>query len=525
MTTYLEQNPNELSRINNEKKYFTSDDDNIDGRCEYAKDRDRIVFSKAFRRLGRKTQAYTNSKGDHYRTRLSHTLEVAQIAQSIAKRLSLNVELSAAIAYGHDIGHTPFGHEGERALNDIMIGKDSLGGVIIQRFNHGGFKHNFNGLRMLNRIEEKYPKSAGMNLTWETMEGILKHTKFKNSNSFICRIDEYLDNYTQFFVDGNINILNFDNSVTLEGQIVAIADEIAQRQHDLDDGFMDSSLNIDMYSFISNLLSELDGLNCNTDDDEHKMICHNMICDLRRIQTDIKENTVGTDLARDLIVRWVLNYLIYDVSLHSKKSLAQDNLETFTFKDKKCFSKKYIEFSAFGEKVNEYFADYISSEIVNSYEINSQDGKAVFLIRRLFKAFHSNPRQMPKHVMENIYMKVRRISNESGNETFISQYVKCEDFHSIKKKDLDKLISILRLDAQSFQSGYSTDARDESFPAEILEFIEKNKGKIVYPSNNMGNDKLIYLLNHHYIFEICDFISGMTDNYCASEYKKLFQVD
>jgi len=526
----LGQEPNKYSRIHG-MQFFDKISDAIDKRCEFAKDKDRIIFSKAFRRLGHKTQIYTHSKGDHYRTRLTHTLEVAQIAQSIAKRLerfAINIELCTAIAYGHDIGHTPFGHEGERALNDIMTGRDTLGGVIKQQFNHGGFKHNFNSLRVLSKVEKKYPRRAGMNLTWETMEGILKHTSFRSktsNNKDAWRIKEYLDSYETYFVDSD-NLLEHDYPVTLEGQIVAIADEIAQRQHDLDDGFMDNSLNIQLPEFVRDLVDELERV-----DEKIKLrnIYGPMQKDLKKIKDYLDDKKADLEIAQDLIIRWLLNYLIYDITSHSENLLKSGNLEIFEFKDKKCFAKKYIEFSELGKAINVYCENYIRTEIVNSYEVNSQDEKAIYVIRRLFKAFHNNPRQMPKYVLENIYNNVRELSQKYNNPDFISRYIQADSLRRIKKQDLNKLIAILRLDADSFDNEYfaknTSDESNDNFPKEIKDLFAAYKTIVDPDSLTNDTDRFIYEMNHCYLFEICDYISGMTDNYCASEYKKLFQVD
>ena len=170
----------------------------------YQRDKDRIIYSTAFRRLEYKTQVFVNHEGDYYRTRLTHTLEVAQIAKSIARALSLNEDLVEAISLAHDLGHTPFGHSGEDALNDIM--KD-----------HGGFDHNTQGLRVVDFLEERYPTFPGLNLTHEVREGIIKHS-------------------TPFDKPRPSMPFESEGSPLLEIQVVDIADEIAYDNHDLDDG-------------------------------------------------------------------------------------------------------------------------------------------------------------------------------------------------------------------------------------------------------------------------------------------------
>lgn len=221
-------------------------------RNEFSHDRDRIIFSKAFRRLEHKAQIYSFEKGDHFRTRLTHTLEVVQIARSIARNLGLNEDLTEAIALGHDIGHTPFGHQGEYVLDEIMRGNDDLGGKITYKMDYGGFKHNFNSLRVLDIIETKFDKLNGLNLTWQVLDGILKHTKIvKDGKKWDVKrfIDpkDYLE-----------DIINLEFSATLEGQIVDIADEIAQRQHDLDDGLRDKDLRLDVEKIIGYINSEIE---------------------------------------------------------------------------------------------------------------------------------------------------------------------------------------------------------------------------------------------------------------------------
>ncbi|MDP3804892.1 MAG: dNTP triphosphohydrolase, partial [Candidatus Omnitrophota bacterium] len=170
----------------------------------YQRDKDRIIYSTAFRRLEYKTQVFVNHEGDYYRTRLTHTLEVSQIAKSIARALKLNEDLVEAISLAHDLGHTPFGHSGEDALHELMR-------------EHGGFDHNTQGLRVVDFLEQRYPDFPGLNLTYEVREGIIKHsTPFDRPRPAIP--------------------FESKGSPLLEIQVVDIADEIAYDNHDLDDG-------------------------------------------------------------------------------------------------------------------------------------------------------------------------------------------------------------------------------------------------------------------------------------------------
>jgi dGTPase len=258
--------------------------DNIEKRNEFARDRDRIIYSTAFRRLEHKAQVYSHEKGDHYRTRLTHTLEVMQISRGIARNLGLNEDLTEAIALGHDIGHTPFGHAGEEVLDGIMRGEDDLGGKLKYKIDYKGFKHNFHSLKVLDVIERKYEKEKGLNLTWQVLEGILKHTKthkkgktwdlsrfvknedffepFKYKNDYHKNTIKEISSKTNGVTPQsheilessllNVNLIKetIDYSLTLEGQVVYIADEIAQRQHDLDDGLRDVELRMNVLNLL-----------------------------------------------------------------------------------------------------------------------------------------------------------------------------------------------------------------------------------------------------------------------------------
>jgi len=185
-------------------------------RSEFQRDRDRIIHCAAFRRLEYKTQVFINHEGDLFRTRLTHSIEVAQIARSIARALQLNEDLSEAISLAHDLGHTPFGHSGQDALNDCMR-------------DHGGFEHNMQSLRVVDLLEERYADFTGLNLTFETREGILKHCSAKNARE--------LGELGQRFLQRT--------QPSLEAQVVNLADEIAYNHHDVDDGLRAGLISIE----------------------------------------------------------------------------------------------------------------------------------------------------------------------------------------------------------------------------------------------------------------------------------------
>ncbi len=191
------------------------------GRSEFQRDRDRIIHSGAFRRLEYKTQVFVNHEGDLFRTRLTHSIEVAQIGRSIARRLRLNEDLVEAISLAHDLGHTPFGHAGQEALNACM--KD-----------HGGFEHNLQSLRVVDVLEERYAAFDGLNLCFETREGILKHC----SPEHAAQLGEVGERF-----------LN-DRRPSLEAQIANLADEIAYNNHDVDDGLRSGLLTLEQLASV-----------------------------------------------------------------------------------------------------------------------------------------------------------------------------------------------------------------------------------------------------------------------------------
>ncbi len=200
---------------------FAEDRDGARGpRSEFQRDRDRIIHSIAFRRLRSKTQVFVAPDGDHYRTRLTHSLEVAQIGRVIARELGLDEDLTEALCLAHDIGHPPFGHAGEEALEEAMT-------------HAGGYDHNAHGIRVLARLESPYPGHPGLNLTWEMLEGMAKHNgPVMSSNWALAEIDEAFS-------------LELDQWPSLEAQVAAVADDIAYDNHDIDDGLRAGFLSLD----------------------------------------------------------------------------------------------------------------------------------------------------------------------------------------------------------------------------------------------------------------------------------------
>ena len=240
-------------------------ENHIDGRTCFQRDRDRILHSAAFRRLKHKTQVFLNEQGDYYRTRLTHTIEVSQISRSISFALHLNEDLTEAIALSHDLGHPPFGHAGEEILNEKMI-------------SFGGFDHNEQALRILCELEKRYPNFIGLNLCWETLDGIIKH------NGIIDRPRQFLkilDSKFQFDLNSN---------TSLEGQVAAIADDIAYLTHDFDDGLNSGILNIKQIKnlpIIDMIIREISNKFINITD---QFLAHEMV---RRLISVLVQDTIN----------------------------------------------------------------------------------------------------------------------------------------------------------------------------------------------------------------------------------------
>ena len=267
-------------------------------RSPYQRDRDRVIHSTAFRRLKHKTQVFVNTTGDHYRTRITHSLEVAQIARTLAKYFNLNEDLCETISISHDLGHTPFGHAGEDALNDCMA-------------LYGGFDHNIQTLRIVTLLENKYYNFKGLNLSVETIDGLVKH------NGRVLNQAKY-----EIILGKNFfrNKINFLNSPSLEAQLAGISDDIAYNSHDLEDGLRAKLYTIDDLKNIP-ILSKI--IN------KHKKF--------------IKQK--GIDLVLRQIIREIINEMVKDIILNTKKNIKKQKINTIKdiYESKSllvCFSKE-----------------------------------------------------------------------------------------------------------------------------------------------------------------------------------------
>ena len=259
-------------------------------RSPYQRDRDRILHSTAFRRLKHKTQVFVNTSGDHYRTRITHSLEVSQIARTLAKVFKLNEDLSETLSLAHDLGHTPFGHAGEEALNECML-------------NSGGFDHNIQTLRIVTLLENRYYNFKGLNLTFETLDGLIKHNGPILNKT---KLDKILGR--NFFK----NKINFNQSPSLEAQIASISDDIAYNSHDLEDG-----LNAKLFTL----------------KDISKIPILNSL--IKRHKTKIAKHS--QELVLRQIIREIINEMVKDVILNTNKNLKKNNIKNI----KDVYKSKY----------------------------------------------------------------------------------------------------------------------------------------------------------------------------------------
>jgi dGTPase len=310
-------------------------------RTVFQKDRDRILHTTAFRRLEYKTQVFVNYEGDYYRTRLTHTLEVAQIGRSLAAALGANVDLIEGICLSHDLGHSPFGHAGERVLNELMR-------------DHGGFDHNRQTYRIVTELEERYPGWPGLNLTHELLEGIVKHeSRYDISSS------EGYDPTTRG---------------SLEAQIANISDELAYSAHDLDDGLRAGLL----------VHEQLDGLEAWT------MLKESIHWDGIRFD----------DMIRHQLIRRLIGLEINDVITATDKRLAETGAQSPD--ELQRLPENVICNSAQFARMNDQLKNFLYDQLYRHYRVTRMSEKAYRFLRELFEAYVREPAQLPPEVRSRI---------------------------------------------------------------------------------------------------------------------------
>lgn len=304
-------------------------------RTQYQRDRDRVIHSRAFRRLEYKTQVFLNGTGDHLRTRLTHTMEVAAISRNIASALRLNTDLAETIALAHDLGHSPFGHKGETVLANLMKG-------------HGGFEHNQHSLRIVEFLEQKYPNYSGLNLSWEVREGLAKH-------------------FTAYDHPGKRKGFDAKNS-SLEAQIANLADEITYYSHDLDDG-LDSGLltekelakNVRVWAHAEKLVRQQYG-------------------------------KLPDESRRYIIIRTIIDMQIKDVVENSERLIAKAGVKSAD--DVRLCAKPLVQHTPERSKLNMELRKYLYKNLYYNPVVHEPNLRAVKMLRELFHYYFKHPKEI-----------------------------------------------------------------------------------------------------------------------------------
>ena len=343
-------------RFNIEKKTILRND--------FQRDRDRIIHSTAFRRLKHKTQVFVNTSGDHFRTRITHSLEVSQIARTLAKYFNLNEDLCETLSLAHDLGHTPFGHAGEEALNNCMK-------------NYGGFDHNIQTIRIVTTLENRYYKFKGLNLSFETLDGLIKHNGPVHN---LIKFNNILG--SKFFK----NKINFLTNPSLEAQIASISDDIAYNSHDLEDGLK------------SNLFKLKDLKNI-------------PILDKIIFKHKKKLNNHSIDLVVRQIIREIINEMVQDVIETTVKNLKFNNI--YTLNDILNSKNTIVSFSKKMNNFDSMIKNFLKQKMYFHRNVNVKTNYGKKIIKNLFLKIKNNPK---KYININKY-------NNSNLERIISDYI------------------------------------------------------------------------------------------------------
>jgi len=313
-------------------------------RSPFQRDKDRIIHSASFRRLKHKTQVFVNTEGDHYRTRITHSIEVAQIARSISRYLNLNEDLAETLSLAHDLGHTPFGHAGEDSLNECMM-------------DYGGFDHNLQTLRIVMFLENKYLKFVGLNLSIETLEGLLKHNGPVDDLNLVDSL---------IGVKNFKNLINFNIYPPLEAQISAISDDIAYNNHDIQDG-----INANLFKL-------------------EELVEINFFRDIYKKYKN-KINNQNYKIVTNQIIRDSIDLMIKDLINNTKRNLNYSKIKSF-----KDISKTNFLMVDFSDKVKDSENEiryFLKSKMYNNKNVLAKNNKGKLIIKKLFYKIKQNPRK------------------------------------------------------------------------------------------------------------------------------------
>ena len=334
--------PYAIKSINSKGRIYNEKENSI--RSPYQRDRDRIIHSSSFRRLKHKTQVFVNTEGDHYRTRLTHSMEVSQISRTLARSLGLNEDLCETLSLSHDLGHTPFGHAGEEVLNQCME-------------RHGGFNHNIQTLRIVTLLENKYYKFFGLNLTIETLDGLIKHNgPVKNLNLYNAILKKNLFK----------NKIVFHAFPSLEAQVAAISDDIAYNNHDLEDGLRAGLFTIEKFNsipFVSKLINK-------------------HVKNTKNYRREIIINQ---------IVRELINVMVVDVINTTNRNLKKYNPQSI--KDIYKQDHLIVDFSDKIKKVDMQIKDFLRHNMYNHKKVIINTNKGKRIIKVLFNYLSKNPKK------------------------------------------------------------------------------------------------------------------------------------
>ena len=332
------------------------------GRNQFQRDRDRIIHSSAFRRLEYKTQVFVNHEGDLFRTRLTHSIEVAQIGRAIARNLNLHEDLVEGIALAHDLGHTPFGHAGQDALNECMR-------------DYGGFEHNLQSLRVVDVLEQRYAEFDGLNLTFELREGILKHCSLNNA--------KLLGDVGERFIN--------KHQPSLEAQLTNLADEIAYNNHDVDDGLRSGLITIEQLEQVSLFADNLNKVRAQYPNLNDRRLIHET-------------------------VRRMINVLVVDLCEQSSRNIASAGLVSI---DDVRQQSMLISFSPEMREQQTELKRFLRTNLYQHYRVNRMSAKAQRIVRELFGIFMQDPKLMP----DDYHQRGGQRLNEKDQARAVADYI------------------------------------------------------------------------------------------------------
>ena len=363
------------STFNSKGRLYNENEENLTNRTPYERDRDRVIHSNSFRKLKHKTQVFIESDSDYYRTRLTHSLEVAQIARSLCRALNLNEDLGEVVSLAHDLGHPPFGHNGERALNLCME-------------NYGGFNHNDQTLRVITKIEKRHPNFDGLNLTWESLEGIVKH-----NGVIVENVPFHINKYNK------LHNLNLNYNPHLESQIASIADDVAYNNHDVEDSIRAGLINIESLKEVK-YFSEL----------------------IKKIY--LKFPNITDNILTYQMLRLSISNMINDIIDNSTKLINVLNIKSLDDINK---SKKFIILMS-NEMKNECseIRSYLYKNVYNHPKLLKKRSNAENIIFKIFDFYDKNFNKLPSDWF-------------SKNETELKQRIICDYISGMTDRYATKL--------------------------------------------------------------------------------------